>query len=169
VDLAVARLTNEETKPLPGWALVGEGDVLVNSTGTGTVGRVGWLRKGTSIRVTADSHVSIIRPKQDRVVPEYLAYYLHARETQLAALAEGSTNQVELSAVSLKDLEIWLPPRPEQERIADLMSSVDSAIRGAIDRMRSGTVLKESLLAALLTGEHVLPASYDDVLIHNES
>lgn len=161
VDLGVARVTNEDAKPLPDWVILQSGDILVNSTGTGTVGRVGWLRGERPPRVTADSHVAIIRPDAECVEPEYLGYYLHEREDQLGNLAEGSTNQVELAPDSLKQLEVWLPPRDEQRRIVDLLSSVESVIQAALSRARAAETLKESLLAGLLTGEHVVPPEYD--------
>ena len=38
------------------------GDVLVNSTGTGTLGRVAQLRTEPSEPTTVDSHITIVRP-----------------------------------------------------------------------------------------------------------
>ena len=95
VDLGFSKLTNEETKSLPDWAVLQEGDILVNSTGTGTLGRVAWLRR-VPHRMTADTHVAIVRPRQELVRPAYLGWYLHSLQPLFEDMATGSTNQKEL-------------------------------------------------------------------------
>src|SRR5436190_975396 len=61
VDLGFLKQTNEAVKEVPDWCLLKEGDVLINGTGTGTLGRVGWLR-GAVPRMSLDSHVTLVRP-----------------------------------------------------------------------------------------------------------
>jgi hypothetical protein len=120
LDLEFVKLTNETTKPIPDWALLQAGDIVVNSTGTGTLGRVGFIGEDPG-RLTADSHVAIIRATNG-VVPEFLAFCLHARERELVDLGGGSTNQQELRPDDLKEIRIAFPSAEEQHRIVAIVT-----------------------------------------------
>jgi type I restriction enzyme S subunit len=68
-----------------------------------------------------------------------------------ASCFTGSTNQIELSRTAFADLQILLPPLPEQRKIAAILSSVDEAIEGTqavIDQLQ---VVKKAMMADLLT------------------
>ena len=71
-------------------------DILVNSTGVGTLGRVAQLKEDLS-NATVDSHVSIVRPNLDLVDGAYLGYAVIAQEEFIESLGEGATGQTELS------------------------------------------------------------------------
>ena len=100
-----------------------DGDVLVNSTGTGTVGRTRLFHSnclGDYPFVVPDSHVSVVRTF-DSIDSRYIHAYLSSVYTQLYLedhLA-GSTNPKELYIGVLENLLIPLPPQSEQGRIAD--------------------------------------------------
>ena len=126
VDVALGRRTDTQVRPVPDWAFLRPGDVLVNSTGTGTLGRTGFLRR-VEEPTTVDSHVAILRPDHRKVVPAYLALALGRQEADLVALQSGSTNQTELSPSALSAVEVPLPPLAEQRRIADLIGALDAA------------------------------------------
>jgi type I restriction enzyme S subunit len=134
VDLAYARRTNEALKALPDWALLEEGDILINSTGTGTLGRVGWLR-GVAERTTLDTHVTLVRPDHDQIVSEYLGWWLHSAESNLVNLATGSTNQKELGRESIKSLMIPVPPLDAQARIAERIAGLHAGLERGIRRL----------------------------------
>jgi restriction endonuclease S subunit len=151
LDLGFVKLTNESHKPIPDWALLRAGDILVNSTGTGTLGRVGFVREQPG-RLTADSHVAIVRPTTG-AVPEFVALSLHARERELVELGGGSTNQQELRPDDLKKLRLVLPPVDEQRRIVTLLrqdlervASAEAQLLTAGDELRK---LRISVLALL--------------------
>jgi restriction endonuclease S subunit len=129
VDLSFVKQTNEATRELPDWATLRPGDVLVNSTGTGTLGRVGWLRH-PSERTTFDSHVSLLRPNADLVRPAFLGWFLHSHEDQLVSLGSGSTNQRELSPDSIKKISIPLPPLEAQDAV---VSAIERLLHGVED------------------------------------
>lgn len=125
VNSALGRVTSIDTK-ISYSKLLKNGDILVNSTGTGTLGRVS-IYKGASDCVTVDSHVTILRSKKV-VSPVYLGYFLHSIEPLIENLGRGSTNQKELSTGDLKRIRIVLPDLPTQERIADILSSYEDLI-----------------------------------------
>ena len=100
-----------------------EGDVLMNSTGTGTVGRTRVFHSdclGTYPFAVPDSHVSVIRTF-DSIESKYIHAYLSSKETQrfLDDNLAGSTNQKELYIGVLDNLLIPLPPQNEQKRIVE--------------------------------------------------
>lgn len=116
---------NEGKKHLPEKKLI-VGDILINSTGVGTAGRVGLFL--LNHYTLADSHVSILRLNENEAEPQYVFYNLRNREDELENTAEGSTGQIELKRDGIKDLDILLPPLPEQKAIASVLSSLDDKI-----------------------------------------
>ncbi|MCW5829635.1 MAG: restriction endonuclease subunit S [Deltaproteobacteria bacterium] len=71
---------------------------------------------------------------------------------ELCALAsEGTTNRVRLRPDEFLDMEIVLPPLPEQKRIAATLQSVDAAIRANEEVIEKTRDLKKSLANELLT------------------
>lgn len=104
------------------------GDVLVNSTGTGTVGRTRLFNEsclGNYPFVVPDSHVSVIRTHGD-IVPEYIFALMSSSwiQTYLEDNLAGSTNQKELYIGVLQNVDVPLPPVMEQKRIADKIESL---------------------------------------------
>lgn len=100
-----------------------EGDVLMNSTGTGTVGRTRVFHSdclGIYPFAVPDSHVSVIRTF-DCIESKYIHAYLSSKGTQrfLEDNLAGSTNQKELYIGVLDNLLIPLPPQNEQKRIVE--------------------------------------------------
>ena len=99
------------------------GDILINSTGTGTVGRTRLFNEsclGNYPFVVPDSHVSVVRTHNE-IVSEFIYAYISSNFVQqyLEENLAGSTNQKELYIGVLDSLNIPLPPCKEQKRIAD--------------------------------------------------
>ena len=97
------------------------GDVLVNSTGTGTVGRTRLFDErylGDYPFVVPDSHVSVVRTMKE-IESEFVCIYISSQCIQqyLEDNLAGSTNQKELYIGILCDLHFPLPPLAEQKRI----------------------------------------------------
>lgn len=150
VNFEFARLTDESARQIPQDKLVKPYDILVNSTGTGTVGRVGQIINLTQ-RATADGHVTIVRPKKEEVDPIYLGIWLKSQQNKLEDLAEGSSNQVELSRDKIASIKVLLPPLKTQQKIADILYSLNEAIQGTDQITRKTQKLKKGLMNELLT------------------
>ncbi|QRX92333.1 restriction endonuclease subunit S [Streptomyces noursei] len=107
-------------------------DVLINSTGTGTLGRVGYFTESPDgLPCMADSHVTVVRGKPDELDSRFAYYWLGCRPFQeyvYAALVVGATNQIELNRDRLGDAPIPLPPLEEQRRIADFLDAETARI-----------------------------------------
>jgi len=97
-------------------------DVLINSTGTGTLGRVAHVREEPMLQMFADGHVTIIRDSARRFVPRYLFYVLSVQQEQITVeCAEGATNQIELSRHRLGNKYIdWPSIECQQQLVAYL-------------------------------------------------
>jgi len=98
------------------------GDVLVNSTGTGTVGRTRLFNEsclGDYPFVVPDSHVTVIRTIEE-ICSEYIYILLSSNEVQqyMEDNLAGSTNQKELYIGIIGNIDVPLPPFEEQVRIA---------------------------------------------------
>ena len=97
------------------------GDVLINSTGTGTVGRTRLFSEsclGHYPFVVPDSHVSVVRTHQD-VDSTFIYSYISSNLAQqyFEDNLAGSTNQKELYIGVLNEMKVPLPPLAEQHRI----------------------------------------------------
>ena len=110
------------------------GDILVNSTGTGTVGRTRLFNTnclGNYPFVVPDSHVSVVRVLQS-ICPQYIYAYISSDSIQqyMEKNLAGSTNQKELYIGVLENMQIFLPPLAEQQRIVarieELFSTLDN-------------------------------------------
>ncbi|MBR2900574.1 MAG: restriction endonuclease subunit S [Fibrobacter sp.] len=97
------------------------GDVIINSTGGGTVGRTGFVDEyvfSEYDKFVADSHVTVVRSNKN-VNPKYVYYFLITPLIQrgIEERCSGSTNQIELGTETIKNYLFPLPPLAEQKRI----------------------------------------------------
>ncbi|MCM1500032.1 MAG: restriction endonuclease subunit S [Clostridium sp.] len=109
-----------------------DGDIVINSTGTGTLGRVGFYRITDiqkNLPIVPDSHVTVIRAHQN-IQAFYLYTFMKANQEELEKKGEGSTNQKELKPITLKEMLISIPPVLEQERIVNTIVNIFSIITG---------------------------------------
>ena len=142
--------------------LIREGDVLVNSTGVGTLGRTALVEWRPEHEVCADSHVTIVRADPDQVRPSWLASDLLQREGDIAALAEGSTGQTELSKSKLANLVVRLADDPSQAE-HDLLAGAIGSQRAALARETlTLTAIRDALLPKLVSGQIRVPPTRDE-------
>lgn len=106
------------------------GDILVCSTGVGTLGRVAQVNTLDKPTIV-DSHVSIIRPESKKVNPYFLGYIIKKSEKIIESLAEGSTGQTELPRTKLEEFELELPPRTAQNQIVNIIKNYDTKIENS--------------------------------------
>jgi type I restriction enzyme S subunit len=151
VDFGPARRHDNAARPVGERELM-RGDVLVNSTGVGTLGRTAQIWNLDEATVV-DSHVTVVRPDNKQVTPYYLGLNLTGREPEIEALGEGSTGQTELSRARLGMLAVVKPPRA-------LQLAFDDAVKCLIDLIASNAreeqILvskRELLLHKLISGE----------------
>lgn len=96
-----------------------QSDVLIASTGVGTIGRVAIMDK--DIECMTDGHVSTIRILDTtRISPNYLVHYLRSifGQMQMERYTVGCTGQTELNDPDIALIKILYPKEvTEQEKI----------------------------------------------------
>ena len=111
-----------------------DGDLMWNSTGLGTLGRMAiyWEKLNPYKVAVADSHVTVIRPLKSFVIPQYLFSYFSSYTVQsvIEDKADGSTKQKELATNTVKRYLVPFPPLAEQMRIVEKIKEVTSIMRG---------------------------------------
>ena len=115
-----------------------KGDILINSTGVGTAGRVTLFELDGDYVV--DSHITIFRPN-DEVLPTFVLLVLSSVVgfKTLEKMADGSSGQVELSIETIKSIKVPVPPIPVQQEIVDACAKIDeeyNATRMSIETYR---------------------------------
>lgn len=139
------------------------GDLLWNSTGTGTVGRVAVYKPSEIIRSVADSHVTVIRLAN--CSSQYLWCVIASPWVQSRinpahqdSLVSGTTQQVELNTSTARALPIPLPPVAEQSRIVakvdELMALCDTLEGQQQTRRTLQNNLRKSTLQALADAQN---------------
>ena len=118
-------------------------DIIINSTGGGTMGRVGLYQtkdQPYNTRVVPDSHITVVRVFKS-IESKFVYYFLKSKQKYLERCGEGSTNQTELKPDKIKNLLIPLPPLEEQKRIVAKVEQLFSLI----DKMTLDIDSSESL------------------------
>ena len=143
VDLSFARECERkgtaEQKPLR------RGDILINSTGVGSLGRTAqvWFEPTD---ITADSHVTIVRGKS-RELMSYLGQWTFANEVFIESLHTGSTGQTELPRERVSSIRLLEPD-------LKLLDQFDEAVAPATRKM---IALQQQIIAAREARDRLLP------------
>lgn len=113
--------------------------ILINSTGTGTLGRCNVFPELTDGYVyVVDSHVTVLAESHD-VNAYFFKGFLQREDVQKKIYAEcvnGSTNQIELSKEKLSDVLLIVPPMELQEQFAAFVRQSDKSKYNASQAMR---------------------------------
>ena len=133
------------------------GDVLVNSTGTGTLGRVAQVRDEPDEATTVDSHVTIVRPKPGLFHLDFFGYMLVVIEDAIKEAGEGCGGQTELArSVLAERFSVSYPDSlAEQQRIVGLLDEafegLATAKANAEKNLQNARALFESHLQSVFT------------------
>ena len=135
-DISKARFVDEQSLNSYGEErILRNGDILWNSTGTGTVGRTAiYFDSNLFEKVVADSHVTVLRTPD--MNPQFLWSWTASPAVQslITDLTSGTTNQQELNLSSIKSLLVPVPPLPEQNiivtKVEELMAICDQLESG---------------------------------------
>lgn len=104
----------------------------------------------TQVSISTNQGFANFLPNE-KYVPRFLCYLLESKRRELIQNAGGSTFK-EISKSSLRSIQIMLPSFSEQERIAEILSSVDDSIRATEAVMAQAERVKRGMMEDLLTG-----------------
>ena len=127
------------------------GDLLINSTGTGTLGRTAqvWFDPQN---LTVDSHVTIVRPARENLI-FYIGLWGISHEKEIESLHTGSTGQTELPRERVKAMELHLPDNETLDRFNAIIAPMAAAIVSNQEENKRLAVLRDTLLPKLMNGE----------------
>lgn len=130
---------------------ISKGDLLINSTGTGTLGRVAqvWFEANN---MTVDSHVTIVRPK-DPILQSYIGFWGLSHESEIEAQHTGSTGQTELPRDRVKAMELPLPDEDTLSKFNELVIPMTSTVISNQEENDRLSQLRDALLPKLMSGE----------------
>lgn len=123
-----SRLHENSIKNAPEVKMLLPGDVLINSTGTGTAGRVAQIWD-IPVPTTIDGHMILMRPTEEMDLLFY-GYAIKSHQAAIESYAEGSTGQTEINKTRLQNETIISFPKDkkEQYRIGRLLADIDEKI-----------------------------------------
>lgn len=101
------------------------------------------------------SSIALLRPKLEKIYPEYIAQYF-SQEWVKSFVVRALTSGSGVPRIILKDfksIKIPLPPLPEQQKIAKILSTWDKAISTTECLIDNSTQQKKALMQQLLTGK----------------
>lgn len=130
------------------------GDIVLGYVGS-RLGNLAMIEQEDKFHLAPN--VAMIRPGTD-VAPDYLLQFMlgPVYQARLWALA-GSTGQPALSMANIRRSKVWLPPLPEQRKIAEILSTWDRAIETAEALLATARTQKRALMQTLLTGKRRFP------------
>lgn len=131
-----------------------EWDVLVNSMGVGTLGRVSVSSMSDNRLV--HSCVTILR-SNEKVKKEVFAQIMLSLEPTFTAMGEGSTGQTSIKNKLIDEIKIILPSRSIQKVIAEIFNDIQSKIDVNYNESMKLAKTRDILLPKLMSGEIEAP------------
>ena len=134
VNMDLARRHDSAVRPVNSERYIKLGDVLVNSTGTGTLGRIAQVRDEPDQPTTVDTHVTIVRPRSGNFYPDFFGYMLMMIEDEIINSGEGASGQTELPRTKLENnFQVSYPEsKEEQRRIVAILDEAFAGIATAV-------------------------------------
>ncbi len=126
-------------------------DVLINSTGIGSLGRVGIVYFNKD-NVAIDSHITVVRAKSP-LFNHYIGRNLLSRQLEIENMAVGSTGQTELPRDRVKALPILLPTKGVLEQFNNIIEPIALQMYKNIQEWKHLAEMRDLLLPRLMSGE----------------
>lgn len=155
INFSLSRRHDGKTRSISGRELQ-VGDVLVNSTGVGTLGRLAPIRYKSEILI-ADSHVTVVRADTKKITKSFLSELLTKHEKHIESSGSGSTGQTELRRETLEEIKFPCPPVILGRLFDKIINNFNNKISIMEEQMIALSNLRDTLLPKLLSGEITLP------------
>lgn len=128
------------------------GDILINSLGGGTCGRVGYFNI-TDKKILTDGIPYVLRTKNNS---KYLYYCLKINQENFEQLSIGATNQVSLIATDLINYKLKIiKDINEQSKIVNFIDEkcdeIDNAIKKTKETIEDYKKYKDAIIVSLVT------------------
>lgn len=128
-----------------------ESDIVICSTGAGTLGRVGQIFEAKG-NVTLDSHVTLIRANE-KMGQQSLFWSLKMKQDYLMNAGKGSTNQLELSRETIGNCKILMPEQKIAEQAEKNFVAIHNKMKECSMQIARLREARDLLLPNLMSGE----------------
>ena len=155
INYDLARRHDIDLKKVSEERFIRLGDILINSTGQGTLGRVAQVRKEPNELTTIDSHITIVRPKSELFYLDYFGYAAIAIEKIIQDAGQGASGQTELAKSKVQnDFQICFPRSfSEQEAEVKRLDIVFEEIEITLKNLTKSKTNLYALKSAILKQE----------------
>ena len=129
-------------------------DILINSLGQGTLGRIHFYLEDTN-NVIVDQHITIVRANNFKVLPEilYLILTLDTNIERMSNMVTGSTGMLMLNISKIREFKVIAPPIKIQSEIAKVLYSLYEKINLNLQENEGLSKMRDCLIPKLITGE----------------
>ena len=119
-------------------------DLIISCSGT--VGQISIITEEDPLGIISQA-LLILRPDDQKILPKYLYYFLSSKQghQKLTSVSHGTVQVNIAKRADVENIELLLPPITEQQRILDILTSLDDKI--ALNRRTNATL--EALAQAL--------------------
>ncbi len=128
-----------------------ESDIVICSTGAGTLGRVGQIFEAKG-NATLDSHVTLIRANE-KIGQQSLFWSLKMKQDYLMNAGKGSTNQLELSRETIGNCKILIPEQKIAEQAEKNFVAIHNKMKECSMQIARLREVRDLLLPKLMSGE----------------
>jgi type I restriction enzyme S subunit len=146
-----------QSKAIPSDKQVCFGDVLINSTGVGTLGRVAQVYENFE-NCTVDTHVTIARAARDTDL-DFYGCCLLSQQATFERLGIGATGQTELGRTAISEIELVAPPTNVQRQFGVAVKGMRSAAVTYSKQIQNLRRTRDLLLPRLLSGQIEIEAA----------
>ena len=132
-----------------------DGDFLFNNTNSYDLVGKSTIFKGVPFPCTFSNHFTRIRFRNNLVLPEIILYHFLIlwEKGYFKSVAIRHVGQSAVHTKYLLKLKLPLPPLPEQQKIAEILSTVDKRLELLRNKKEKLTRIKKGLMNDLLTGK----------------
>lgn len=129
-------------------------DILLNSLGQGTLGRIHFWNENDK-NIVIDQHITIVRAKKEVTTAEYLYLLLSSSKYKehFENCITGTTGMLMLNISVVRDTEITLPTFSIQTQFSNIASSLYEMIEQNNQETARLAQLRDTLLPKLMSGE----------------
>ena len=135
--------------------LLQSGDLVMSMTGT-----MGKRDYGFAVEIPENTQDCLLNQRVLKIEPrnsDAKGFVLNVLKSEifLSKLYSlpGGTKQANLSATQIREISVLIPPLPEQQKIANILSTWDKAISTTERLIENSTQQKKALMQQLLTGK----------------
>lgn len=151
INFEVGRYHDQNIKKVAEDKKIQIGDILINSTGVGTLGRVAQVTELPNHDVTVDTHVTIFRPDLNILSKEFTNWLFIYLQNLIEKMGVGASGQTELRRVDLKNMKIMNPPnnkiqKDNSEKLNNLKIPYENYLRLKEELVIKYSMLKNSIL-----------------------